>query len=113
MRYNTDRTLLTDGSGRWFDEANATSFEEDTNFDGNNHISVNTRSQWVHEQLYVTDSGMWILNRWSQWQGSRETYLGISEDEAMDWLNQNSIDIDDLPESAQSAYRKRQSALEL
>lgn len=83
------RVALTDGSKAWFDTKAAVLFKEDTNFDGRNQISVPTGSQWDHEWLYYTKSGKWVLNDWSQYQGSAEGYRQISEQEAIDWLVQN------------------------
>lgn len=70
----------------WFDADAAERFEEDAYFDGSNLVSKATGSQWAHEALYRTKGGRWILNCWSQWQGSRETYEFISDDEAREWL---------------------------
>ena len=43
------RQATTDGSGSWFDLDKAESFEEETQWNGNNHISKATGSQWEHE----------------------------------------------------------------
>lgn len=48
--------------------------------------------QWEHEHLYRTPGGRWVLNHWSQWQGSRETYRFITDDQARDWLLRNESD---------------------
>jgi len=81
-----ERIALTDGSGQWFDMDKTEEFKEAEYWDGNNHISKATGSQWEHERLYRTASGRWILNHWSQWQGSIETYIEINDDEAARWL---------------------------
>lgn len=83
------RVVLTDGSGRWFDREASESFEEDTFWDGNNHISRATGSQWEHEVLYRTNSGLWILHSWSQWQGSRPSWVEIDPGAAARWLSIN------------------------
>lgn len=83
-------------NGNWFDIEKATEFKEDSKWNGNNHISVNTGSQWDHQQLYLTASGNWILNSWSQWQGSIESYIIISTQEAAVWLSRNGYDGDYL-----------------
>lgn len=80
------RQALTDGTGRWFDLEAATSFEEATRWDGHNHVSLATGSQWEHEQLYRTKSGRWVLNTWSQWQGSTESWTEIDDGAAARWL---------------------------
>jgi hypothetical protein len=83
------RQALTDGSGRWFDLDSAECFDEHTWWNGNNHISKATGSQWDHEKLYRTAGGRWILNQWSQWQGSSETWEEINDAEAAAWLVTN------------------------
>lgn len=84
-----NRISLTDGSNTWFDADRATKFTEDTNWDGSNHISVNTGSQWHHEVLFCTASGKFILHTWSNYQGTEDTYESISEAKAYDWLIRN------------------------
>lgn len=76
----------------WFDPDKATAIEEDTDWDGNNHISVATGSKWEHEILYRTAKGRWVLHHWSQWQGSMPTYRFASDNEARDWLIKNGRD---------------------
>ena len=82
------RVVLTDGSGSWFDAEAAESFSEETRWNGNNHISKATGSQWEHEALYRTKGGLWILNHYSQ-QGDAETYAIITNSEAAAWLVTN------------------------
>lgn len=86
------RIALTDGTGRWFSENTADSWNEDTYWNGSNHISKATGSQWEHERLYRTKGGRFILNHWSQFQGSTETYEEISNDEAAVWFSKNGIE---------------------
>ena len=78
-----NRITLENG---WFDEDAAVKFRERTRHDGHNQISCATGSQWDHEILLYTKSGRWVLNAYSQWQGSTETYTEISENEAARWL---------------------------
>ncbi|MDD3380017.1 MAG: hypothetical protein PHD68_02215 [Rugosibacter sp.] len=73
-------------NGSWFDMDVAESFGEDTWWNGNNHISRATGSQWEHEMLWRTKSGKWVLNHWSQMQGSRETWEEIDNEQAAKWL---------------------------
>ena len=70
----------------WFDIESATKFSEDTWFDGSNRISKATGSQFEHEALYRTAGGRWVLNKWSQWQGTHETWEFVSDVEAREWL---------------------------
>ena len=83
------RTPLTDDAGRWFDSDTATIFNEATRWNGSNRISRATGSQWNHQALYYTRSGKWVLNDWSQWQGSLETYVEVGESCAIAWLINN------------------------
>lgn len=87
-----NRITITNEDGEpdgWFDEARATKYGEESYHDGRNFISRATGTQWDHEQLYRTAKGAWVLNAWSQWQGSRETYRRISDEEAAAWLVTN------------------------
>ena len=80
------------GDGRWFDAEKATRFKEDTDWDGRNHISCATGSQWEHEALYRTAGMVWILNHWSDYSGSSDNYEVISEKQAARWLVRNNHD---------------------
>ena len=83
------RIPLTDGSNTWFDADRAQEFNEDTRWDGSNHVSVATGSKWDHEVLYRTASGKYVLRTWSNWQGKLDTYEEIPESQAFDWLVAN------------------------
>lgn len=102
------RTALTgDDAGKWFNRKVAIKFQEQTRWNGNNHISRATGSQWEHEALYYTKSGRWVLNHWSQWQGSLESYTEIGLTEAVSWLVNNEC-LDDegyvqLPDDVRAA----------
>lgn len=72
------------------------SWDEDTTWNGNNHISVNTGSQWEHEALYLSAKGRYYLVKSSQWQGSTDSAEFITEHEAATWLAANDHD---MPES--------------
>lgn len=98
------RVPMTDGSGSWFNPESSVLFKENTRHDGRNYISVATGSQWEHENLYYTRSGKWVLNAFSQWQGTLPTYERIQEHDAIMWLISNSHqDLDELPESVRTA----------
>lgn len=77
------------GGGLWFNPEAAECFGEDTRWDGNNHISLATGSQWEHEELYRTRKGLFILHRWSQWQGSTPSYETVEDETAQQWLIDN------------------------
>lgn len=81
-----NRQTLTDGSGKWFDIEKSTCYKESTRWNGNNHVSIATGSQWDHEKLYRTASGKWILHSWSQYQGVMSKWESITEDQATRWL---------------------------
>ena len=104
------RITLTDGSGRWFSDDAAVKFGENSRWNGSNHISVNTGSQWNHEALYYTKSGNWVLNRWSQWQGSTEDYETIGEDAAIRWLCHNECWGDEGMDLLPNSVRERVTA---
>lgn len=103
----TDMKRIALEDGGWFNEASAVKFGEATYWNGNNHISTATGSQWEHEALFYTKSGSWVLNEWSQRQGSRETYEKISEARAIAWLIKNDCadEISALPSSVQASVQ--------
>ena len=103
------RIALTDGTGQWFDADKASLYEEDTFHDGRNFISKATGSQWEHEFIYVTKSGKFILNHYSNFQGSRETYELISKEAAAAWFTKQGFSDDDIPE----VFRKEVAELEI
>ena len=86
----------TTSDGKWFDLERATKYSENTRFDGSNHISVNTGSQWNHQALYCTAGGAWVVNHWSQYQGSDESWDRVTAEEAVAWLIANDHE---LPET--------------
>ena len=89
-----ERKALTDNSGQWFDIETAEVFEESMEWNGNNNISCATGSQWEHEKLHRTASGKWVLNWWSQMQGSLESWTEVSDEEAARWLVRNGEESD-------------------
>lgn len=90
------RICLTDGTGRWFETDTAQCWDEDTWWNGNNHISRPTGSQWRHERLYLTRGGRWILASWSQYENEGDGHEEIEAQDAAKWLLQNEHD---LPET--------------
>ena len=65
------------------------SWEEDTEWNGQNHISVATGSQFDHETLYKSAKGRYYLVSSSQWQGRMDTARWLSQEEAAHWLLKN------------------------
>ncbi len=68
------------------------SWKSDTRWDGNNHISTATGSQWEHQVLHKSRKGRYWLEYWSQWQGSTPHAEWISNHEAARWLLHNNED---------------------
>ena len=89
-----NRTPLVDGG--WFDASSADGWAESTYHDGRNHVSRATGDQFHHEHLYRTAKGQWVLNSWSAWQGSAETYERITPSGAAAWFIRN---LQDAPEA--------------
>ncbi|MEW2266935.1 hypothetical protein [Streptomyces sp. NPDC047868] len=76
----------------WFNDDSATLYKEDTRWDGSNHVSVNSVGPHGHQALYRTSGGRWVLNNWSDWQGSQDRYEFVSDTTAKDWLIRNDED---------------------
>ena len=106
------RIVLTDGSGRWFDDAKAKRWEEETRWNGNNHVSKATGSQWEHETLYRTAGGIYVVHHSSQWQGSTDTIEEVTASDAAKWLSTNDY-LDGDAESAGPEVASAYTALEL
>lgn len=68
-------------------------WHESTRWNGNNHISVATGSQWEHETLYRSAKGRYYIEHTSQWQGSTDRAAFVSEQEAARWLLLNERDL--------------------
>ncbi len=73
----------------WFTVDKAEKFSEGTRWDGNNHISLATGSQWDHEALYRTAGGRWVIYFYSQWQGRADHYRFVDDEQALEWLIKN------------------------
>lgn len=84
--YNTDEYGERTLEG-WFDPRKATRYDSDREWDGNNMVSVVTRSQWVDEFLYRTPGGRWVLNHdATRYCNGPDTYSFITPAEAREWL---------------------------
>lgn len=77
-----------------FDYDKATKFVELAEWDGSNHISVNTLTQGEHQELVLTASGVWVLHHWSQWQGKLDQFEFITPTQAARWMIHNKRDND-------------------
>ncbi|MBN2371774.1 MAG: hypothetical protein JXO72_14930 [Vicinamibacteria bacterium] len=95
-RYKIEGTIV--------DTKNASaSWEEETDWNGNNHISRATGSQWDHQRLYRSRRGRYYLECWSQWQGSLPHVEWVSPQEAARWLLLMDEDLpEDLKDVAES-----------
>lgn len=106
------RIVLTDGTGRWFEGSKAQKWDEGSRWNGQNHISLATGAQWDHERLYRTAGGIYVIYRWSQWQGSTPSYEGITPADAARWLSVNGHTSDDAVEAG-PAVAEAYAALEI
>jgi hypothetical protein len=106
------KKVLTDGTGRWFDIDKSQSWPEERHWDGRNHISNATGSQWEHETLYRTAGGIYVVHHSSQWQGSTDTIEEITATDAAKWLSTNDY-LDGDAESAGPEVASAYAALEL
>ena len=69
------------------------SWDEARDWDGSNHISRATGSQWYHETLYRSRKGRFYKVCESQWQGSSPHAEWVDEREATRWLLMNDHEI--------------------
>lgn len=69
-------------------------YSEAEYFNGSNHVSRATDSEWDHEALYVErgQTGVCVLHSWSQRQGTPDRYREISQTDAATWLAANGHD---------------------
>lgn len=89
-------------TGNWFNpDAAILHKKEESDWNGRNWISRATSHQFYHEGLYYSKSKNFILNRWSDFQGSQDTYELITASEAAEWIIKNEFDdlefLDQLP----------------
>lgn len=71
----------------WFDPDRSERFDQDTRWDGNNHVGVITGSQFIDEYLYRTPGGRWVLNHDAhRYCNGPDTYRFLADTEARDWL---------------------------
>ena len=61
-------------------------YEEATDWDGSNHISRNTGSQWEHETLYRSAKGRWYVVHTSQREGTLPHAQWLTPEQAAAWL---------------------------
>lgn len=76
-----------------------TSWDERTEWNGSNHVSVHTGDQWCHETLYKSSKGRYYIVSWSQCQPGKQNAYWISNEGAVAWLVLNE---DTIPEDLAS-----------
>lgn len=75
------------GDGTVLNSNKATvTYTECVNHDGHNFISVNTGSQWNHQNLHLSAKGRYWIEHTSQWHGSSPSAELIGHKEAASWL---------------------------
>lgn len=79
------RYRMDDGSVVDTDKASA-KWEEASRWDGRNHISVATGSQWAYQTLYRSRKGRYYVEHTSAYQGSTPHVEWVSPEEAARWL---------------------------
>lgn len=78
------------------------SWQEKTRWDGRNHISVATGSQWHHETLYRSRKGRYYIEHTSNYQGDSPHVDWIGKRAAAAWILANDGDLpDDLASEAE------------
>lgn len=77
----------------WFDPDKAREYREATRWDGQNMVSINPGcAPYGHQRVLRTSGGRWVLNSWSQVQGTPDVYEHIADAEAREWLLLNEHD---------------------
>ena len=102
------RISYADSEGQYvghFDPEKAVSVGEERVWDGSNHISRATGSRTEHEILYRTAGGRYVLNWWSQWQGTIERYTDTDATAAEQWLRKQ--DLHDVADAWFEAVEER------
>jgi hypothetical protein len=64
-------------------------WDEDTYWDGHNHISKATGQQFRHERLYKSRKGRYWIEHSSQWQGEKTYASWVGNHAAAQWLLAN------------------------
>lgn len=71
----------------------ASHWDEETDWNGRNHISRATGSQWNHQKLYKSRKGRYYILHTSNYQGSQPHAEWVSQQEAARWLMLMEIDL--------------------
>ena len=92
MTITTGKAVTTSGTYRMSDDTivkpkNATEcWEEDTRWDGHNHVSLATGEQFSHQTLFRSRKGRFYVEHTSQWQDSTPHAEWVSNEEAARWI---------------------------
>jgi hypothetical protein len=62
------------------------SWADGTRWNGQNHVSLATGSEFITETLYLSAKGRWYIEVKSRWQGSTDNARFIEPREAALWL---------------------------
>jgi hypothetical protein len=89
VKYQIDQVTIVDTNKA------LTHWDEATDWNGNNHISRNTGSQWNHQTLYLSRKGNYYLVHESQWQGSLPSAVWLDQRRAAVWLSKNGHELPD------------------
>ncbi len=89
MRYRMNDGTIVDT-----DKASRT-WEEDTRWNGSNHISVNTGSQWEHETLHRSAKGRYWKEYKSAYHQGQGTAQFLEPPQATAWLIANNHPLPD------------------
>lgn len=79
MRYEVDGVILDTDKAK-------ESWPEATRWNGNNHVSVATGSQFEHETLFLSAKGRFWVEHTSDWQGRDPSARVVDAIEATRWL---------------------------
>lgn len=97
------RTVLTDGTGRWFDLEGATRYEEALWFNGRDFISCSARYKGFHEELFKVGS-CWVKHTWDKNKFFNDEWVLLSKTEAAKWFSTNNYE--EPPEELSEEYEK-------
>jgi len=105
-------------NGNWFNpEASIVHIKENASYNGHNWVSLATGRQFEHEALYYTKNKKFVLNKWSDYQGSDDVYEVIREIDATHWIIKNNfLDLtflDLLPKKVQELIKDKLADAEI
>lgn len=90
--YNSLGVPIGAGIPSWYDPAKCERFDEGSYWDGQNLFGTCSRSQWVDQTLYRTQSGRWVLNTDStRYHDGPDLHRYLSDEEARDWLIRSEV----------------------